>query len=1360
MHGETQRIYILFTTFVRLSVLNYSRPKPEFEFQSGIQFVDNLTENLNHTKYAAKQVKKTKWQSKKKPVHSSHYFGYDVDSIMDKVRRAVDIEKKNQAKPIIKKKLKKRMKKKKYDPEFFDKHGNLTFQSGNDIATIVSFISHMYLFFSETQRHKKILHIYNACILLKISASDVILSEIFGFFEEEYQLQSGFDDLSKAAKDFSTFWSTELGTETSRVFSYAFLIPLVYAVGGVPSKEKFDNFYNAILMPSMKTGSAMLALISFIAAFKEYGIPYFKTGDISYLYPSDEYAQWTIDAMSFVDWINDQQNQILMFKLDNEWYEKKQAEYTDILTRYDKVSYGLRRTGQSTKLAGVLRHRDSLIREWNLVVKKKKQSDLRPVPYTVMIHGNPGVGKTHIVDTIHAYVCSIYGSDPINSKYVRNITEEFWSGYKGQSVIVYDDLGGSNPKFNPELAQNELLHVVGDLRYSTNQADLADKGKVFAEPECVIGTSNFEDFGTRSYFLNLAAAMRRFTYYVEVSIIPECRKEGGVSLDPSKARPDYSHYSIQITTPVVQSTTSYEMKKVAGPMSYRDFCVFIFNTMMEHKTKSEVEFRRKLSLQRDGVCDHCHLPVNVCTCYEHQSYSIRKWTPPHIFFIDIFFYVWDKFYRFLYYRYLNYVIRREASKRRTMIAAVLASSVLLAVILNINSITALFKTTQFVTQVSERATDMNTQTSKVYIKPQDFPISRNVPTSLIPNIITKKTTAEEYDKVLRIIASNTVRIRFNGSSCFGMFVCGKMCAVPKHMNIAVGDTLILEYNDGKTIETSVSEVVDSERDVSLISLPIGFAHKSLVKYFDSTFDPSNLQAKIFVDGVFHDITINVKTKRSVKGVAFEGYEYTGIRGYPGLCGSPIIVRKGNGNIVLVGHHSVGGITVPEDVFFTPYPDLNCYELQSSLSIPDYPIGVELSEINWDRSFLRHDVIAKYTYQVLGNAVGFYTGKQKSQVVRSDFSHPLFPVSDEIGPPILGDFEQDGKWICPHLVKTRSISQANRAIPYGLFAFCAEHYFKRFPQNLQLTPFSLSAAMNGIPNTHFGRINLSTSAGLGLMGTKRNNVDVIDEDKYLVLPNDAVMDHIEKIIRRWNVGELGFTVANAPLKDEPIKRSKVFKGKVRVFNAMSFSLTVIMRILLGPLFNYMREHPFEFETCIGINCCSDEWKTLYTKFKKFGDDSHYLDTDYASFDSSLTFITLLGPYIMRILDNPAYNSVCEIFDNKLTYLQWIQCLFDEIHFSPVVMRGDVVVFPGYMLSGLYGTAELNSMCESIIHRMIYYCCVDPKKDFDDNVVLFNYGDDNIDNTHSNVIDEYSPERRKLVAAELGFEITDADRKSVV
>ncbi|WCR31000.1 polyprotein [Cirsium virus A] len=192
----------------------------------------------------------------------------------------------------------------------------------------------------------------------------------------------------------------------------------------------------------------------------------------------------------------------------------------------------------------------------------------RKAPFMVFFTGKAGTGKTSVVQRMAAdwLKQEQLGS---NEMYSRNGQDPFWSGYKRQAVVTYDDFGAV-----PGLVSNEaeIISVVSRNAFALQMADLKEKGMYF-DSRLILASSNFLAASPESKVHDAEAYERRRHVVIRVSLKP------GVPYNPAEpnANQEYEVLGSRSPFPVLERFESYE-----------DLWAWIYTRFREHEETEKI----------------------------------------------------------------------------------------------------------------------------------------------------------------------------------------------------------------------------------------------------------------------------------------------------------------------------------------------------------------------------------------------------------------------------------------------------------------------------------------------------------------------------------------------------------------------------------------------------------------------------------------------------------------------------------------------------------------------------------------------------------------------------------------------------
>nr|UVF58819.1 MAG: polyprotein [Neopomacentrus bankieri picornavirus] len=137
---------------------------------------------------------------------------------------------------------------------------------------------------------------------------------------------------------------------------------------------------------------------------------------------------------------------------------------------------------------------------------------LRIEPIVVMIHGDPGCGKSFITTALANHLCEIHDKDPNENVFTKSASNKFYDGYKGQLVHIIDDLGQ-----DPDGEDfDEFCNIVSTTQYQPALASIGEKGIPYSSTYILIPTNFSEPNEKAARCLN--AVRRRIHIKVHMKV--------------------------------------------------------------------------------------------------------------------------------------------------------------------------------------------------------------------------------------------------------------------------------------------------------------------------------------------------------------------------------------------------------------------------------------------------------------------------------------------------------------------------------------------------------------------------------------------------------------------------------------------------------------------------------------------------------------------------------------------------------------------------------------------------------------------------------------------------------------------------
>lgn len=369
-------------------------------------------------------------------------------------------------------------------------------------------------------------------------------------------------------KDFCVNMYSRLTPHTygvEEIFSVVGFFLSVLTLGRGPSIETLLSFYkNVCTVKYFSTTiksvydvikSCIVAAVDFVSSiFLGHGFEW--TGEEPYNY--------------IVGWC-DQVDELYVKHTKSEWDEEMLSQLDFLHDRMTSITNHWRFSKPPVTVQSIFLAHSNIVRKlFDEVAILGTRQVPRIEPTFVMLQGKSAVGKSLITPLLASELiskCGIARDGKVYSSYVYNrcVETEFWDGYSGQKVIVYDDFGQLyDSASKPNLELMEVLRLGNSAPFFVNMARLEAKGRTRIACDFVLMSCNVAPTtATVQSLQEPNAVMRRIDYMIEVGVKPEFMKDGKIDMDGIRTRhmselcgcslPAYSdmcvaHYSFTVKT--------------------------------------------------------------------------------------------------------------------------------------------------------------------------------------------------------------------------------------------------------------------------------------------------------------------------------------------------------------------------------------------------------------------------------------------------------------------------------------------------------------------------------------------------------------------------------------------------------------------------------------------------------------------------------------------------------------------------------------------------------------------------------------------------------------------------------------------
>lgn len=505
------------------------------------------------------------------------------------------------------------------------------------------------------------------------------------------------------------------------------------------------------------------------------------------------------------------------------------------------------------------------------------------------------------------------------------------------------------------------------------------------------------------------------------------------------------------------------------------------------------------------------------------------------------------------------------------------------------------------------------------------------------------------------------------------------------------------------------------------------------------------------------------TEFSPSGILYS-YKYPG--NARGCCGLPLVYEFGKGSFIAGIHVAGDEVTFGYAVPILKDELLKAISHSKMLQICEQVLDCVVHDSVPDKSLFRYMDLPGIT--LIGSSGEPVMVNHKSMVKKTlihagdpqaipDLFRVAFGVeiTDKWAPPLMkpkimfvDGIKEQMPYSRPLRVLDRHQPPMDQQIMERVVDWISDLMISRLEkEEVKLGPLTAEQAINGPDGDDFIRgINLSTAAGFGLKGKKRDHLIRVDEgyDSHWIM-SEALRSKVDNIISTvHSTGQIPAEIYNWFLKDEPRKLDKVEKGMTRGVYAGSFPHLIVARMVLGSFFGTMVQHSDLFECSLGID--------MHSGASKIGDLHKFsptiVEADVKDWDTTAPF----GAAWMA-------NSVIDRIHTRMGYpeeaLPLLRAVLSNFMFPVVHYLGNFIRLSGEKPSGRFGTAESNTW---EILCLIAYCYLRDynKTDLLDGVKLRDFGDDVWASVKFDFLDRFNGVWLQKAFATVGVTLTSSSK----
>eukprot|EP01010_Urceolus_cornutus_P001361 NODE_18_length_3562_cov_135.645602_g14_i0.p1 GENE.NODE_18_length_3562_cov_135.645602_g14_i0~~NODE_18_length_3562_cov_135.645602_g14_i0.p1 ORF type:complete len:733 (+),score=94.04 NODE_18_length_3562_cov_135.645602_g14_i0:764-2962(+) len=167
----------------------------------------------------------------------------------------------------------------------------------------------------------------------------------------------------------------------------------------------------------------------------------------------------------------------------------------------------------------------------NFEARNFHESGFRAEPVVALFKGKSGVGKSNAIKALINEFIIRTGTAEEAEQHMRNSSmgvynrmheNDYWEGYHGQPVCVFDDFGqGVDVAGNMDNEFMNLIRCANSYPCHLHMADMERKANTYFRSKLILLTTNVQNWNVVKSLHEKQALLRRFTYTYEVKVKAE-----------------------------------------------------------------------------------------------------------------------------------------------------------------------------------------------------------------------------------------------------------------------------------------------------------------------------------------------------------------------------------------------------------------------------------------------------------------------------------------------------------------------------------------------------------------------------------------------------------------------------------------------------------------------------------------------------------------------------------------------------------------------------------------------------------------------------------------------------------------------
>lgn len=262
------------------------------------------------------------------------------------------------------------------------------------------------------------------------------------------------------------------------------------------------------------------------------------------------------------------------------------------------------------------------------LLQVRKNNAIRVRPFSILLFGGSGVGKTAMLSPILHFLASV-NNFPSGGESIctLNASDKFQSEYTSSATsVVIDDIANATVAAAEGNHCQLIIDFINNDPKNALKAGVEDKGAVMIKPKFVIGTTNRKDLLAYHYSNEPVSIVRRFDFTITVVVKPEyclARKQMLNGHLVPDGVPDCWFFTVEQIMPVVRGhnqvdAIGYEIVKwrdmLLENITMPTLLQFLGEQSKAHFVVQDRLVRSATSIFTQNLCESCGQYQQFCLC--------------------------------------------------------------------------------------------------------------------------------------------------------------------------------------------------------------------------------------------------------------------------------------------------------------------------------------------------------------------------------------------------------------------------------------------------------------------------------------------------------------------------------------------------------------------------------------------------------------------------------------------------------------------------------------------------------------------------------------------------------------------------